>query len=60
MVRILVGTLADVARGRLAEGTMARALGSRDRRDAGITAPGEGLYLEEVLLDEEGEDGWPA
>jgi tRNA pseudouridine38-40 synthase len=59
MVRILVGTLADVARGRLAEGAIARALASRDRRDAGITAPGEGLYLEQVLLDDEGADVWP-
>jgi tRNA pseudouridine38-40 synthase len=59
MVRILVGTLADVARGRLAEGAVARALASGDRRDAGITAPGEGLYLEEVLLDDEGAEAWP-
>ena len=59
MVRILVGTLADVARGRLAEGAIARALASRDRRDAGITAPGEGLYLEQVLLDDEGAEAWP-
>ena len=60
MVRILVGTLADVARGRLAEGAIARALASRDRRDAGITAPGDGLYLMQVLLDDEGEAAWPA
>jgi len=59
MVRILVGTLADVARGRLPEGAVARALASRDREDAGITAPGEGLYLEEVLLDEQGTHVWP-
>ena len=59
MVRILVGTLADVARGRLPEGAIARALASRDRRDAGITAPGEGLYLMQVLLDDEGEAAWP-
>jgi tRNA pseudouridine38-40 synthase len=60
MVRILVGTFADVARGRLAEGAVTRALASRDRTDAGITAPGEGLYLEQVLLDEEGTGTWPA
>ena len=59
MVRILVGTLADVARGRLGEGAVARALASRDRRDAGITAPGEGLYLEHVILDDEGKEAWP-
>jgi tRNA pseudouridine38-40 synthase len=59
MVRILVGTLADVARGRLDEGAVARAIASRDRRDAGITAPGEGLYLEHVILDDEGTEAWP-
>jgi tRNA pseudouridine38-40 synthase len=59
MVRILVGTLADVARGRLDEGAVARAIASRDRRDAGITAPGEGLYLEQVILDDEGTEAWP-
>ncbi len=59
MVRILVGTFADVARGRLPEGAVTRALASRDRRDAGITAPGEGLYLVEVLLDDEGTAAWP-
>jgi tRNA pseudouridine38-40 synthase len=51
MVRILVGTLADVGRGRLEEGAVTRAIASGDRRDAGITAPAEGLYLEEMQLD---------
>ena len=59
MVRILVGTLVDVARGHLAPGAIARALGSRSRRDAGITAPPDGLCLERVQLEEEGEAAWP-
>lgn len=59
MVRILVGTIADVARERLEPGAIARALASKDRRDAGITAPSDGLCLEEVLLDREGDDAWP-
>jgi len=59
MVRILVGTLVDVARGHREEGAIVRALASRDRRDAGITAPAEGLYLEEVRLQDEGTDAWP-
>lgn len=46
MVRILVGTIVDVARGRLEPGAVARALASKDRRDAGITAPPDGLVLE--------------
>lgn len=59
MVRILVGTIVDVARGRLSPGAVARALASRSRRDAGITAPAEGLYLEQVHLRDEGTDAWP-
>jgi tRNA pseudouridine38-40 synthase len=45
MVRIVVGTVVDVARRRLARGAIARGLDSRDRRTLGITAPPEGLYL---------------
>jgi len=50
MVRILVGTLVDVARGQLPEGTIARALEGRDRRLSGATAPGHGLTLESIDL----------
>jgi tRNA pseudouridine38-40 synthase len=59
MVRILVGTFVDVARGRLPEGAVARAIASGDRRDAGITAPAAGLYLQRVLLRHEGDHAWP-
>jgi tRNA pseudouridine38-40 synthase len=59
MVRILVGTFVDVARGRLPEGAVARAIASGDRRDAGITAPAAGLYLQRVLLRDEGTGAWP-
>ncbi|MFT3773589.1 MAG: tRNA pseudouridine(38-40) synthase TruA [Minicystis sp.] len=59
MVRIIVGTLVDVARGHREPGAITRALTSKNRRDAGLTAPGEGLYLEEVLLADEGTDIWP-
>lgn len=51
MVRILVGTLVDVARGHLPEGTIARALAGRDRALAGQTAPAHGLLLERVEVD---------
>lgn len=50
MVRILVGTVVDVARRRLAPGAIERGLASRDRRSLGITAPPEGLYLERTEL----------
>ncbi|MDB4995475.1 MAG: tRNA pseudouridine synthase [Myxococcaceae bacterium] len=50
MVRILVGTLVDVARGHLAEGTIKKTIASKDRRMAGTTAPAHGLTLEHVDL----------
>lgn len=59
MVRIVVGTLADVARGRIPTGAIARALDSGDRRDAGITAPPDGLCLEHIELPDEGSSAWP-
>ncbi|MBV9945511.1 MAG: tRNA pseudouridine(38-40) synthase TruA [Myxococcales bacterium] len=61
MVRILVGTMVDVARGRLERGAVARALSARDRRAAGTTAPAHGLALERVELDAPEDAGgvWP-
>ncbi len=59
MVRILVGTFVDVGRGRKPPGSAARALATKDRREAGITAPAEGLMLERVWLREEGQSPWP-
>ena len=53
MVRILVGTFVDVARGRLAPGAVTRALESKNRRDLGITAPADGLYLMRCELDDD-------
>lgn len=45
MVRNLVGTLAEVGRGRRPPEDMARVLASRDRACAGVTAPARGLTL---------------
>jgi len=61
MVRILVGTMVDVARGRLAAGAVGRAIASRDRRAAGTTAPAHGLALERVEIDLPPDAGerWP-
>lgn len=48
MVRNLVGTMVDVGRGSLAPSDIPRILASRDRSEAGPTAPAQGLYLVEV------------
>jgi tRNA pseudouridine38-40 synthase len=60
MVRILVGTIADVGRGRLPEGAVAAAIDAGDRRAAGTTAPAHGLVLEHVDVELEGGcERWP-
>jgi tRNA pseudouridine38-40 synthase len=59
MVRIIVGTLVDVGRGKLEPGAVARAFARGARTDLGPTAPPEGLYLEQVTLDETPLDVWP-
>jgi tRNA pseudouridine38-40 synthase len=52
-VRIMAGTLVDVGRGRLRVDDVSRILASRDRTQAGITAPAHGLTMEEVYLAED-------
>jgi len=48
MVRIVVGTLVDVGRGRIAPADVTSILASRQRERAGFTAPPHGLFLERV------------
>jgi tRNA pseudouridine38-40 synthase len=48
MVRIIVGTLVDIGRGHRQVDDMAAILASRDRRQAGQTAPAQGLMLWKV------------
>lgn len=48
MVRIIVGTLIDVGRGRKFSGDVQRILVSKDRRQAGSTSKALGLFLEKV------------
>ena len=48
MVRIIVGTLIDVAMGKLSPQDIPGIISSRDRSRAGMTAPAEGLYLNKV------------
>ncbi len=51
MVRIIVGTLCEVGRGKLSVGDFARIIEARDRTEAGRTAPPQGLCLMEVVYD---------
>ncbi len=51
MVRILVGTLLEIGRGRRRAEDISKVLDSRDRERAGHTAPGHGLFLWEVNYD---------
>jgi tRNA pseudouridine38-40 synthase len=48
MVRIIVGTLVDVAYGRFEPKQIKDIIEAKDRKRAGMTAPPEGLYLNEV------------
>lgn len=48
MVRIFVGTLLDVAYGKLEPEDIPKIIEQRDRRAAGSTAPPHGLYLNKV------------
>lgn len=49
MVRNLVGTLVYIGCGKLSEKTLPSLLLSKDRKQAGMTAPAHGLYLHQVF-----------
>ncbi len=49
MVRALVGTMIDVGRGYTPIATVRTIMDARDRRKAGMAAPPQGLFLEEVI-----------
>ena len=48
MVRIIVGTLLDVGRGKIEKENIKKALESGERKYAGTTMPPEGLFLKKV------------
>lgn len=53
MVRVMVGTLVDIGKGRFTPSDIGRLLREGDRKEAGITAPACGLCLMEVIYPEE-------
>lgn len=50
MVRIIVGTLVDIGRGKIPAGNFGEIIRAKDRENAGITAPAEGLFLDRVFF----------
>jgi tRNA pseudouridine38-40 synthase len=57
MVRVIVGTLLEVGRGRFDPERITAIMGTRDRREAGPTAPPHALALVAVRYPEE-TDPW--
>ena len=53
MVRVMVGTLVDIGKGRFTPSDIDRLLQDGDRKEAGSTAPACGLCLIEVIYPEE-------
>lgn len=51
MVRSLVGTMVDVGRGYRTESDFAAICSARNRREAGMAAPPQGLFLEAVFYE---------
>ena len=56
MVRIAVGTLLDISRGKLEAGSVPQIIESRERSRAGVTVPACGLYLNKVFYGENNDD----
>lgn len=49
MVRIIVGTLLDIQRGKIEKGSIPKIIETRNRDNAGVTAAAHGLYLNKVF-----------
>ena len=58
MVRIMAGTLVDVALGKIPADSIPTRLDSLDRRQLGRTAPPDGLYLNRVYYDDPSRPGY--
>ena len=53
MVRIIMGTLVDVAFGKFAPEDIEKITEAKDRKFAGTTAPAQGLYLNKVVYNKQ-------
>ncbi|MBQ8029065.1 MAG: tRNA pseudouridine(38-40) synthase TruA [Clostridia bacterium] len=53
MVRIIVGTLLDINRGKIEKDKISEIIASKNREAAGVTVGPEGLYLNKVYYSEE-------
>lgn len=51
MVRIIAGTLVDIGIGKIDSNAIPQIIMSKDRKNAGHTAPPHGLYLEKVFYE---------
>ena len=60
MVRIMVGTLAEVAEGHIPADSIPERLDSLNRQNFGRTAPAEGLYLNRVFYNDPNKEGYHA
>lgn len=60
MVRIMVGTLMEVAEGHIPADSIPQRLDSLDRSNLGRTAPAEGLYLNRVFYNDPEKEGYHA
>lgn len=60
MVRIMVGTLAEVAEGHIPADSIPARLDTLDRAAFGRTAPAEGLYLNRVFYNDPEKEGYHA
>ena len=49
MVRIIVGTLLDIQKGKIEKGSIPEIIASGNRENAGVTAEPQGLYLNKVF-----------
>lgn len=58
MVRIMVGTLFEVAEGHMTPESITERLDSLDRASFGRTAPAEGLYLNRVFYNDPEIEGY--